>query len=183
MRHLLKIFLVLELIGALTNASAFIAKTPLHLTCGFVNGKKHIKAEKEPLEDMDELTPPEINLTVFQGSSSTLFDENPVTKANNGPLTLWKETKSLLPPIITGAWGDTRLADNNPVGALYNMMFVRLPTFGMFGVYAKNLFSGHPLIMDFGYGPFQVSPIIVLCTMFLILGPGPQILSNKDPDE
>ena len=124
---------------------------------------------------LEELTPPTINFGIFRGSTSTLFDENPTTISNNGPLDLWKEAKATLPSILTGAWGEDSVGNDNPVGALYNILFVRLPAIGMLGVYLKNLYGGHPLVIDVGYGPFEVSPIVVLFVMVVILGPGPQL--------
>ena len=147
--------------------------------------------KKKEQEQWNDLMPPEININFFQSSSSLLFSENPVTKENNGPLRIWKQVKSIFPPVMTGAWTTwtgresiSVVGDDNPIGALYNMVFVRFPAIGMFGVYTKNLLQDKPLIIDFGYGPFEVSPIIVYSVMFVILGPGPQYLSQeKELDE
>ena len=116
---------------------------------------------------LDDLTPPPINIA----RNSILFSENPATKRNNAFSQLWKMCLRNLPPIFTGAWPwrDASITERNPVGALYNMMLVRIPTVGIGAVYAKNLWEGHPLIMDFGQGAFEMSPVVVLSVLALIL--------------
>jgi hypothetical protein len=76
-----------------------------------------------------------------------------------------------VPPIFTGAWPwrDPFLADENPVGALYNILFVRLPVIGMGLVYSKNLNDGHPFIIDYGDGPVEFPPLAVLLVLAIIL--------------
>ena len=44
-----------------------------------------------------------------------------------------------------------------------------IPTIGIGIVYIKNLVEGHPLIMDFGQGAFEMSPIAVFAVLALIL--------------
>ena len=156
-----------------------IISIPSSLTSRYI--QKDDKSDGSNL-NLDELTPPDININIFQrSSSSTLFSNNPITKANNGPLRLWKTVKSSLPRIITGAWGKDidDVGNDNPIGALYNIIFVRLPAIGMFCIYLKNVWEHHPLIMDLGYGPFEINPIIVTAVIFVILGPGPQLLSQS----
>ena len=53
--------------------------------------------------------------------------------------------------------------------ALYNIAFVRLPVIGVGIAYINNVLHGHPLIMDIGQGPTEISPIIVLSVLALIL--------------
>jgi hypothetical protein len=116
---------------------------------------------------IDDLTPPSINLK----RDSILFSENPSTQRNNSGLDLWRASKTNLPAVLTGAWPwrDLTLADHNPAGALYNIAFVRLPIILVGLVYAKNLSQGHPLIMDVGDGPFEMSPLIVIAVLAFIL--------------
>ena len=40
---------------------------------------------------------------------------------------IWLEVKNILPALITGAY-DKQTGDENAGGALYNLVFVRLPT-------------------------------------------------------
>mmetsp|Transcript_32463 Transcript_32463/g.48940 ORF Transcript_32463/g.48940 Transcript_32463/m.48940 type:complete len:179 (-) Transcript_32463:236-772(-) len=110
------------------------------------------------------LLPPPIILT----KESILFDENAATKASNNFLQLWKDLKESLPFVVTGA-RSPGTADENPVAAIYNIVFVRLPTIiaGLF--YSKNLIEGHDLMLDFGHGPIAISPVLVYATFFLIL--------------
>jgi len=122
-----------------------------------------------PLNDekyLDNLRPPELNLS----RESILFGENPSTKKNNSVLRLWRQMKATLPKIVTGAWNDN-CGEDNPAGALYNLAFVRLPVIGAFLVYVKNNATGHPLIVDIGNGPFEMSPVAVIGVLVLMLGP------------
>lgn len=116
---------------------------------------------------MDDLKPPAINIK----RDSILFSENPATKRNDAAIGIWKASKEKLPPVFTGAWPwrPTQLADENPIGALYNIAFVRLPVIGVAVVYIQNVFQGHPLVMDMGRGAFEVSPFVVLSVLALIL--------------
>lgn len=76
--------------------------------------------------------------------------------------------KEGLPYVFTGAQPTT--ADDNPLGGIYNVLFVRLPTVLMGCVYGKNLVEGHPLIIDLGWsGPSEVPPLIVFGALFVIL--------------
>jgi hypothetical protein len=52
---------------------------------------------------------------------------------------------------------------------LYNIAFVRTPVILVGLVHAKNLLGGHRLIMDFGDGPFEMSPSIGIAVLSLIL--------------
>ena len=116
---------------------------------------------------LDDLTPPPINWA----RDSILFSENPATKRNNAAVQGWKLCRQYLPPVFTGTWPwrETNITERNPLGALYNMIVVRIPTIGIGIVYIKNLVEGHPLIMDFGQGAFEMSPIAVFAVLALIL--------------
>ena len=129
------------------------------------------REEDESISEADkrlsDLLPPTVN---FQ-RSSLLFSENPATQRNNPLLKFWRNVKTTVPPVITGAWPwrDPYLADEDPMTAFYNILFVRLPVIVMGLVYTKNLVSGHPLIMDYGDGPFEVSPLIVYGVLAIVL--------------
>jgi hypothetical protein len=116
---------------------------------------------------LNDLAPPSVNFS----RQSILFDDNPSTQRNNGALNLWRGAKTYLPPVFTGAWPwrDDTVADENPIAGLYNMAFVRLPVIGVGLLYGKNLVEGHPLIMDIGEGPFEMSPALVVSVLALIL--------------
>lgn len=116
---------------------------------------------------LDDLTPPPINWA----RDSILFSENPATKRNNAGVEIWRFCQHNLPPVFTGTWSwrDTNIVERNPLGALYNMVVVRIPTIGIGLVYINNLLEGHPLIMDFGQGAFEMSPILVFAVLALIL--------------
>eukprot|EP00578_Thalassiosira_sp_NH16_P025153 CAMPEP_0181088628 /NCGR_PEP_ID=MMETSP1071-20121207/6885_1 /TAXON_ID=35127 /ORGANISM="Thalassiosira sp., Strain NH16" /LENGTH=124 /DNA_ID=CAMNT_0023170551 /DNA_START=153 /DNA_END=527 /DNA_ORIENTATION=- len=60
--------------------------------------------------ELDDLTPPSISFT----RNSILFGDDPPTQRNNGPLRLWQGTKSVLPPLVTGAW-DRGRGDKRPM--------------------------------------------------------------------
>ena len=148
-----------------------------------VDNNENMKNEasfREKINNMDDLTPPTINLS----RDSILFSKNPSTKRKNPLVHFWKLCKTNLPPIVTGAWpwkekqqqqrSTTQdnvivYADDNPIGAIYNMAFVRMPVIGILIAYAFNLLHGHPLIMDIGQGPFEVSPFIVFSVLAFIL--------------
>jgi len=116
---------------------------------------------------LSDILPP----TVSFSRNSILFSENPVTQRNNEVLTFWRGVKKFVPPFITGAWPwrDPYLGEANPLDAFYNIIFVRLPIVAMGFIYAKNLKEGHPLIMDYGDGPFEMSPIIVFAVLAIVL--------------
>uniref|UniRef100_A0A7S2SB67 Uncharacterized protein n=1 Tax=Eucampia antarctica TaxID=49252 RepID=A0A7S2SB67_9STRA len=123
---------------------------------------------------LDDLEPPLINF----GRGSILFGEKPQTKRNNSLLTLWKTTRNNLPKFVTGAWREDT-GDDNPLGALYNMAFVRLPIILAFTGYVKNNMDGHPLYVDFGNGPFEFIPIAAAALLILMMGPG-FIIENEN---
>ena len=110
------------------------------------------------------LLPPAINLR----KESILFGENPATRYDSNSLRAWRATKKYLPFVFTGARTATT-ADENPIGGFYNMIFVRLPVIMAGVVYAKNAFTGHPLVIDVGSGPTEVSPVLVATVLFVIL--------------
>lgn len=118
------------------------------------------------VDELDELSPPSISFT----KNSILFGDNPPTEANNTPLLLWQETKSVLPSFVTGAWNE-RDGDREPVEYLYNLIFVRLPVVLMGIVYVNNLLHGHGLYMNFRHGtePFEVPALIVFGVIYVIL--------------
>lgn len=113
--------------------------------------------------DVDLMFPP-INIR----KESILFGDNPTTMKNNNALRLWKTLKDRLPFVVTGARTPST-ADDNPIGGIYNILFVRLPVIVAGLVYGKNLVEGHQLIVDVGDGPFSVNPLIVLAVLFVIL--------------
>ena len=112
-------------------------------------------------DELDELSRPSISFT----RNSILFDEDAPTQRDNGPLRVWKSTKSVLPAVVTGAWDDEKKGDRKPVEHLYNMVFIRIPTVLMALVYSKNLIDGHGLILSFG----EVPPIVVFAVFAIIL--------------
>mmetsp|Transcript_24947 Transcript_24947/g.61373 ORF Transcript_24947/g.61373 Transcript_24947/m.61373 type:complete len:192 (-) Transcript_24947:395-970(-) len=117
---------------------------------------------------LDDLTPPPINLK----RESILFSPNPSTKGDNEVLDLWITCKERLPAVITGAWPwrPTQVADADPMGALYNIAFVRMPVIGVgIGYIQQALIQGHPLMVDVGQGPFEISPLIVLSVLAFVL--------------
>jgi hypothetical protein len=122
--------------------------------------------KNEMNDELDDLSPPSITFTKF----SILFGEDPPTQANNVPLLLWQETKTILPSFVTGAW-DEKDGDRHPVEHLYNLVFVRLPVILMGAVYLNNLLHGHGLYMNFGHGnaPFEVPAAIVFGVIYVIL--------------
>eukprot|EP00429_Kryptoperidinium_foliaceum_P003043 CAMPEP_0176016284 /NCGR_PEP_ID=MMETSP0120_2-20121206/7770_1 /TAXON_ID=160619 /ORGANISM="Kryptoperidinium foliaceum, Strain CCMP 1326" /LENGTH=197 /DNA_ID=CAMNT_0017349273 /DNA_START=116 /DNA_END=709 /DNA_ORIENTATION=+ len=116
---------------------------------------------------LDDLTPPPVNFA----RDSILFSDNPATKRNNAAVEAWSICRKNLPPVFTGTWPwrDPNITERDPLGALYNMFVVRIPTMGIGVVYIKNLVEGHPLVMDFGHGPFEMSPLIVFSVLAFIL--------------
>mmetsp|Transcript_51976 Transcript_51976/g.62524 ORF Transcript_51976/g.62524 Transcript_51976/m.62524 type:complete len:193 (-) Transcript_51976:38-616(-) len=116
---------------------------------------------------LDDLLPPAINFY----RDSMLFSDNPNNnRRSNVILHFWRRTKSTFPRIVTGAWREST-GEENPIGALYNMVFVRMPVLCALGVYLRNCSVGHPLVVDLGNGPFEISPLVVVGVLFLILGP------------
>lgn len=124
--------------------------------------KKNVVALENGIDT--NLLPPLINIR----KESILFGDNPATKQNNNTLKAWRATKKNLPFVFTGA-RTASTADDNPIGGFYNMIFVRLPTILAGLVYSKNVVSGHPLVVDLGSGPTELSPLVVASVLFLIL--------------
>ena len=114
--------------------------------------------------ELDDLQPPSVSFT----RNSVLFGENPPTQRNNGPLWLWRGAKSILPSFATGAWDEGK-GDATPVEHLYNLLFVRMPTVLMGILYMRNLSMGHPLVMNYGDGFFEVPPLGVRCVFLVLL--------------
>jgi hypothetical protein len=97
---------------------------------------------------------------------------------------IWCATKSVLPPVITGAFSEG-IGDEDPGAALYNMIFVRGVTIACTGLYLKNLIhfdaNIHPLpfeisqyqfSLDFGLGdPVDIPPLLVALVVGRILAP------------
>lgn len=108
----------------------------------------------------DSLRPPPVNLR----KESILFDSNSATMANNNALRVWQFMRRRFPVVVTGTH-----SDENPWGAIYNTVLVRLPTLVAGVLYGKNLIQGHPLIVDLGDGPFEVHPLVVVGILGAIL--------------
>ena len=154
----------------------------LHSASG---GNEDVVTEKG--DELDELSRPSISFTrnsivsrsciarvialleYSQYSSLQLFDEDAPTQRDNGPLRVWKSTKSFLPALVTGAWGDEGKGDRKPLEHLYNMVFIRIPAVLMAFVYGKNLVDGHGLIISLGGSFGEVPPIIVFAVFAIIL--------------
>lgn len=120
--------------------------------------------ETDDRYELDDLKPPSVSFA----RNSILFGENPPTQQNNGPLWLWRGAKSSLPPFVTGAWDEGK-GDAKPAEHLYNLLFVHLPTVFMGMLYIKNLSVGHPLVMNYGNGFFEVPSLLVCCVLLVIL--------------
>mmetsp|Transcript_17556 Transcript_17556/g.37987 ORF Transcript_17556/g.37987 Transcript_17556/m.37987 type:complete len:171 (-) Transcript_17556:129-641(-) len=129
------------------------------------NDKDDATTDENYDSELDDLTPPSISFT----RNSILFGDNAPTQRNNAPLRFWQGTKSVLPPIVTGAWDDEGKGDKKPVEHLYNLLFVRMPTICCLVVYTRNILMGHPLVIDFGDGMLEVPPIIVFGLILAIL--------------
>ena len=84
----------------------------------------------------------------------------------------WKSVKKLLPPIVTGAWTGQE-GDQEPLGALYNLIFVRLVTLVCTAAYCKALLGGGgQFSLNFGVGgPVEVPPLGVAIVVARILLP------------
>lgn len=163
------ISVVLLLWNALWSSDALIPlltkKSPSRLVL-FASEEDEEKFIRRKVASVDaNLWPPPINLR----KESILFGENPATQQNNNSLRLWRFFKQKLPYVITGVPTSSTSCDDNPLGALYNMVFVRVPTISAGLVYSKNMIEGHPLIVDMGSGPFEMSPLIVFGVLFVIL--------------
>lgn len=167
---LMKLALLLSLLllpGLAFQSHAVLHRMRHHRTSApsWLTSAQNDETDKNDDSELDDLTPPSISFT----RNSLLFGDTPPTQRNNGPLRLWQGTKSVLPPVVTGAWGDEGQGDTKPVEHLYNLMFVRAPTVLMGGVYIRNLLLGHGLIMNVGEGLFEVPPVIVFGIIAIIL--------------
>jgi hypothetical protein len=130
--------------------------------------RKQVEEDEEfirkPVTSVDaSLWPPAFNLR----KESILFGENPTTQRDNNVSRLWRFCRQQLPYVMTGA--RTACCDDNPIGALYNMLLVRIPCIAAGLVYSKNMIEGHPLIVDVGSGPFEMNPLIVFGVLYFIL--------------
>jgi hypothetical protein len=113
-------------------------------------------------DNFDDLQPPPFNLR----KESLLFDENATTRQDSNVRRLWLACQQNLPQIVHG----TREGiDPEPLGALYNVMFVRIPAIVAGIVYCYNFCTGHPLIVDVGDGAFEMQPIIVVGVLYVLL--------------
>jgi len=138
-------------------------------------------ADAEPVDPREELAPPVFSLKrkslLFNDSSpdglggndDRLLTSDLGKEVGSITLTLWSGAKYVLPPLLTGA-SEATSGDKDALGSLYNLLFVRTPTFFLGIGYLVNLVQGHPLMMDpFGTGAFEVSPIVVLAALWAIL--------------
>ena len=137
--------------------------------------------------DQDLIRPP-INIR----KESLLFSDNPSTAKNNNIARLWKILRNNLPYVMTGVSSSksdehdftdgtdgtdgigtstSDFVDDNPIGAIYNIIFVRLPTILASLVYTKNLIERHPLYIDLGFGggAFEIPPLFVYGVLIIIL--------------
>ena len=91
-------------------------------------------------------------------------------------ITLWQAVKASAPPVVTGAY-DRDTGDSRPFEAIYNLIFVRVPTLATGLLYFRRVSEGEPeIVMDLGLGEFQLSPVVVAAAMYLILRPPGQLL-------
>jgi len=103
---------------------------------------------------------------VIFGRPSRRFEEvsdghpSPVQPPPSGS-GMWKVIKRNAPALVTGAWEATD-GDKNPAGAVYNMVFIRIPVIFAGGWYTSFVLQGQPLLLDFGFGsgPTEIFPII-----------------------
>jgi len=111
---------------------------------------------------------------------SLLFDDNATTRQDNNVQRFWNVCQSRLPYVVHGSSSSRSSKNSNtaidPVAALYNMVFVRLPVIAAGVVYWYNLIiAGHPLIVDLGIvvgdnnGALEVPPLLVGCVLWIIL--------------
>ena len=159
-------FAVMMVWGSMSmKCSAFIVDPPAKLTFPLSSRvQEDIEDDRQVVIDPD-LRPPPVNVR----KESILFSDSPATVENNNSLRLWKAMKEKLPYIFTGSRNDTT-ADENPMGGIYNVAFVRFPTILMGFVYSKNLLDGHGLVVDLGLsGPFEVNPLVVAGALYIIL--------------
>lgn len=83
----------------------------------------------------------------------------------------WLKIKEILPPIVHGAW-KRNAGNENPAGAIYNVLFVRIPTIVIAAVYANQLLTNSEFRMDFdfGFGPIELpSPVIASAFVVILL--------------
>ena len=88
-------------------------------------------------------------------------------------LLVWRSLKETLPPIITGAWNHSD-GDEFPLGAIYNLVFVRAVTIICTVWYVRNLLDGGngKFSLNFGIGgPVEVPPVGVAIVVARILLP------------
>lgn len=137
-----------------------------------------------------ELAPePDIDFSGTAEGNSFLFNDRDgtVSDLDADALTLWQQMRTILPSIITGAWdANIKYTDENPWGAIYNMLFVRIPVLVALAVYLKNLIvDHHGFVVNFGYNVNEdmvVSPLLVIGVAYLMLGPL-LVQTSGDEDE
>lgn len=129
--------------------------------------EKNTSLQEQKSIDKNLVRPP-INIR----KESILFGDDPATAGNNNISRLWQTLKQNLPYVFTGVpKNEVSAVDDNPIGAIYNMIFVRFPSVLASIVYTKNLIEGHPLYCDigFGAGPFEIPPLFVYGVLLIIL--------------
>lgn len=113
----------------------------------------------------DDLRPPTFNLR----KESLLFDENAATRQNNNVRRLWLACQKHLPHVVHGTRVDDEKQQPEPLDAIYNMLFVRIPAIVAGLVYCYNLSTGHPLVVDLGDGAFEMNPVLVVAALYILL--------------
>ena len=83
---------------------------------------------------------------------------------------VWLKCKEILPPVVHGAW-KSDAGNENPLGAMYNLLFVRIPTLLAGAWYLSKLLNDNEFLMyfDFGLGPFNLPPAAVALVFIIIL--------------
>jgi len=179
-------FIVLLLLEVAAYSTAFITGPKPIIPCPLFlspsdndadRGDQNDDKYSSPSSSIDQnLVRPPINIR----KESILFSDNPATAQNNNIARLWKFCKNRLPYVFTGVSKDSSSSsssaavdmDKNPIGAIYNMVFVRCPSVLAGVVYSKNLIEGHPLYCDVGFGaagPFEIPPLFVYGVLLIIL--------------
>lgn len=106
--------------------------------------------------------------------SDDCYDEELKARLRSGTVALWKAVKSFAPPVVTGAY-DRDAGDSRPFEAMYNLVFVRIPTIAAGLLYFQRVSDGQPaIVMDLGLGDCQLSPVVVAAAMYLVLRPADQ---------
>lgn len=105
------------------------------------------------------------------------YDEELRARLRSSTSALWRAVKAFAPPVVTGAY-DRDAGDSRPHEAIYNLIFVRLPTLAAGLLYFQRVSEGEPeIVMDLGLGEFELSPAVVAAAMYLILRPSGPLFS------